>query len=214
MPQKKTQRGKPSEKERLLNITEYERPLWEQGLVLGGVDEVGRGPLAGPVMAACVVLPKEPLLEGINDSKKLSEKRRNALYESIMKLALGVGIGVCDEKMIDDINIRQATLQAMRMAVMDAGADFLLVDGVDKAVLSADIPQISIAGGDARSYLIGAASIVAKVKRDALMCRLDEEFPQYGFARNKGYGTKEHIEAIRKYGLCKYHRRCFTGNFV
>ncbi len=207
-------RERLAEPERLFKLTEYERPLWEQGIRLGGVDEAGRGPLAGPVMAACVVLPKEPLLEGINDSKKLSEKKREALFESIMELALGVGIGVCDEKVIDDINIRQATLQAMRMAAQKAGADFLLVDGVDKAILSAEVPQVLIPGGDALSYLIGAASIVAKVKRDAFMRRLDEEFPQYGFAKNKGYGTKEHIEAIKKYGLCKYHRRSFTGNFV
>jgi ribonuclease HII len=208
------QRERPTEPERLFSITEYERPLWAQEIRLGGVDEAGRGPLAGPVMAACVVLPKEPLLEGINDSKKLSEKRREALFEKIMELALGVGIGVCDEKIIDEINIRQATLRAMRMAAKDAGADFLLVDGVDKAKLTSEIPQISIPRGDSLSYLIGAASIVAKVKRDAIMRRLDEEFPQYGFAKNKGYGTKEHIEAIKKYGLCRYHRRSFTGNFV
>ena len=199
------------EHERLRILTEYERPLWENGVLVGGVDEVGRGPLAGPVMTACVILPPNPLIDGVNDSKKLSEKRRNALYEQIMAQAVRVGFGIADEEIIDAINIRQATLLAMRDAVLEATPEYLLIDSEKVDV---DIPQMSLVHGDALSYVIGAASIVAKVKRDALMQKLDEEFPQYGFAKNKGYGTKEHIEAIKKYGLCKYHRRSFTGNFV
>ena len=204
-------RQKIPEQERLRILTEYERPLWKKGILVGGIDEVGRGPLAGPVMTACVVLPSSPLIEGVNDSKKLSEKRRGALYELIMNQAVRSGFGVADEETIDKMNIRQATLMAMRDAALEAMPDYLLIDSEKVDV---DIPQISLVHGDALSYLIGAASIVAKVKRDALMQKLDEEFPMYGFAKNKGYGTKEHIEAIRKYGLCKYHRRSFTGNFV
>ena len=158
-----------------------------------------------------MILPPEPLIEGINDSKKLSEKKREALNEWILSRAVRIGFGIADEAEIDRINIRQATLAAMRQAVETAGAQHVLVDA---ETIPSDIPQTKIIHGDAVSYLIGAASIAAKVKRDAMMVELDKLYPQYGFARNKGYGTREHIEAIRKYGLCPCHRRSFTAHLV
>lgn len=203
--------AKMDEKARLLAITAYEAPLWHAGVRVGGVDEVGRGPLAGPVLAACVILPPEPLIEGITDSKKISPKKRERLSEQILKQAIGVGFGLADEATIDRINIRQATLCAMRDAVLAARAAHVLVDAETVPV---EVAQTRLVHGDALSYLIGAASIVAKVRRDAMMTALDAQYPQYGFARNKGYGTAEHIAAIRKYGLCPCHRRSFTAHLL
>ena len=202
---------KHEEAMRLQALTKLESVYWARGELPGGVDEVGRGPLAGPVLAACVILPPRPLIEGVNDSKKLSAKRREALNALIRENALEIGIGIVDEATIDRINIRQATREAMRQAVLQVSPPCILVDHEKPDV---PMPCVSLDHGDALSYLIAAASIVAKVKRDAMMDELDKQFPMYGFARNKGYGTKEHIEAIKKYGLCPYHRRSFTGKFV
>ncbi len=177
-----------------------------------GMDEVGRGPLAGPVVTACVILPHEPMLLWVDDSKKLSEKRRESVYEEILALTEAVGIGQVEADRIDEINILEATREAMRMAASQVPAKIYLIDAVrDLGLKGREVPIIK---GDAQSYSIAAASIVAKVVRDRQMIRYDEIYPEYGFARNKGYGTKEHIEALRKYGPCPIHRRSFIGNFV
>lgn len=179
--------------------------------VVAGMDEVGRGPLAGSVVTACVVMPPEPLLIWIDDSKKLSESRREKVYEEIMQHALYVGVGEASPEEIDRINILEATKQAMRQAASQVPADIFLVDAVTGLNLAGR--EVPIIKGDATSYAIAAASIVAKVTRDRQMIQLDETYPEYGFARNKGYGTAEHIEALRKYGPCPVHRRSFIRNF-
>lgn len=202
------------ERERLVELTKYERGLWEKGLVVCGMDEVGRGPLAGPVVTCCVIMPEDPLIEGVNDSKKLSEKKRELLYDVITDRALAVGFGSCDEKVIDDINILNATKRAFREAYLSMGkeADAALID----AVSGLDIPceKIPIIHGDALSYSIACASILAKVKRDRYMAEMDEVYPEYGFKKHKGYGTREHIEAIKKYGPCPIHRLSFIKKFI
>lgn len=182
------------------------------GIVVAGMDEVGRGPLAGNVVTACVVMPETPLILWVDDSKKLSESRREKVYEEIMANALYVGIGQVSPEEIDEINILQATKKAMRMAAENVPADIFLIDAVTNLGLKGK--EIPIIKGDATSYSIAAASIVAKVTRDRQMTEADRRYPQYGFARNKGYGTKEHTEAIRQYGPCPLHRRTFIGNFV
>ena len=181
-------------------------------LVVAGMDEVGRGPLAGNVVTACVVIPENPLIEWIDDSKKLSESRREKVYDQIMAHALYVGIGQVGPEEIDRINILQATKEAMRMAAGSVPADVFLIDAVTGLGLKGR--EVPVIPGDASSYSIAAASIVAKVVRDRQMLDLDARYPEYGFARNKGYGTREHIEALRKYGPCPEHRRSFIGNFV
>lgn len=203
-----------NERARLKRITEYETPLWESGALVGGMDEVGRGPLAGPVVAACVILPREPLIESVTDSKKLSEKKREALYPRILEAANCVGYGVVGHDVIDRINILNATKRAFSMAfeAMETKPAHILVDAVGGLDVKAD--QTAIIHGDMLSYLIGAASIVAKVKRDAMMRELDAEYPQYGFASNKGYGTAEHIAALRKYGPCPIHRKSFIAKIL
>lgn len=207
-------RTKIDEQERLFGLTEYERGLWEKGLVVCGMDEVGRGPLAGPVVTCCIIMPKEPLIEGVNDSKKLSEKKREALFDSIGSAAIAIGFGVCDERVIDGINILNATKKAFREAYFNMGhpADAALID----AVSGLDIPceRIPIIHGDALSYSIACASIMAKVKRDRFMEEMDEKYPGYGFKKNKGYGTAEHIKAIKEHGPCPIHRRSFIKNFL
>ncbi len=182
------------------------------GLVVAGMDEVGRGPLAGNVVTACVVMPEEPVLVWIDDSKKLSESRREKVYEEIMEHALYIGIGEVSPAEIDEINILQATRKAMRTAAADIPADIFLIDAVTGLGLKGK--EVSIIKGDASSYSIAAASIVAKVTRDRQMAELDKLFPEYGFARNKGYGTREHIEALKRFGPCPIHRRSFIGHFV
>ncbi len=178
----------------------------------GGMDEVGRGPLAGPVVAACIVMPPEPLISYVNDSKKVSEGRREKLFAELCENALCFGIGSAGPEKIDEINILQATRLAFREAYfsMKTPPEYVLVD----ALQGLDIPakQESIVHGDALSYLIAAASIIAKVTRDRYMREMDALYPQYGFARNKGYGTREHIEALRTYGPCPIHRRSFLKN--
>ena len=179
-----------------------------------GIDEVGRGPLAGPVVAGAVILPKDCSILYINDSKQLSEKKREELYDKIMEQAIAVGIGYNSPERIDEINILQATYEAMREAVrkLDPQPDLLLNDAV--TIPEVEIKQIPIIKGDAKSISIAAASIVAKVTRDRLMVQYDEVFPEYGFASNKGYGSSQHIEAIRKYGPTSIHRRSFIKNFM
>ena len=207
-------RVKVDETERLFKLTEYERELWSEGLSVCGMDEVGRGPLAGPVVTCCVIMPSEPLVEGVNDSKKLSEKKREALFDIISSRALAVGFGVCDEKVIDEINILNATKRAFAEAYRDMGvqAEAALIDAVE----GLDIPcrKLPLIHGDALSYSIACASILAKVRRDRFMVEMDRLYPQYGFAKNKGYGTAAHIAALREFGPCPIHRRSFIKNFI
>lgn len=179
--------------------------------VVAGIDEVGRGPLAGNVVTACVVMPKEPLLPWIDDSKKLSEVRREKVFQEILDVALYVGIGQSTPEEIDQINILEATKKAMREAAAQVPADVFLIDAVTGLGLNGQ--EIPIIKGDATSYAIAAASIVAKVTRDRQMIELDKEYPAYGFARNKGYGTPEHIAALKNIGPCPVHRRSFIRNF-
>ena len=198
-----------AEKVRLLAATDT--PFWSQGLVVAGMDEVGRGPLAGNVVVACVAMPKDPLIEWVDDSKKLSESRREKVYQQILDTALYIGVGQATSEEIDEINILQATKKAMRQAAEQVPADVYLIDAVTNLGLKG--MEIPIIKGDATSYSIAAASIVAKVIRDRQMIQLDEIYPQYGFARNKGYGTAEHIAALKVLGPCPYHRRSFIKNF-
>lgn len=191
-------------------MKEYENELYKKGIELvGGVDEVGRGPLVGPVVCACVILPKDYYNEEINDSKKISEKKRERLFDTIMNNAIGVGIGISSEKVIDEINILEATKLAMKEAISKCSVkpQHVLIDAVK---LDIDIPSTSIIKGDAKSQSIAAASIIAKVTRDRMMDELDLKHPEYSFKKNKGYGTKAHIEAIRKYGIIDEHRKSFA----
>ena len=206
-------RVKQDERERLFELTKYEREYGEQGLSVCGMDEVGRGPLAGPVVTCCIIMPSHPLIEGVNDSKKLSEKKREKLFEIIGDTALAIGYGFCDEKVIDEINILNATKRAFAQAYADmgTGADIALIDAVD----GLDIPcrKVPIIHGDALSYSIACASIMAKVTRDRYMAEQSKLYPEYGFEKNKGYGTAAHIDALKKYGACPIHRRSFIKNF-
>ncbi len=194
----------------------YERQYFSMGYTaVAGVDEVGRGPLAGPVVCAAVILPleEERRILGIDDSKKLSAKRREELAERVKETARAISIAEVDERTIDEINILQATRLGMKKAIqgLKLAPDFVLTDG--NMTLDVAIPQRSIVRGDALVCSIGAASIVAKVYRDELMQKYAEEFPEYGFERNVGYGTKQHIEAIREFGICRIHRRTFIKKF-
>ncbi len=202
---------KLNEHERLSKLTIYEKPFWDKGLQVAGMDEVGRGPLAGPVMAACVVMPSVNLIEGVNDSKKLTVLKREALNTLIRKNAIAYGIGKSDEREIDELNILNATKLAFSRAFKNMPSGFMpdavLIDAVKGVAIP--VEQIAIIHGDAISYVIAAASIVAKVERDAFMIKMDELYPQYGFRRNKGYGTKEHMDALIKYGPCPIHRKSF-----
>lgn len=190
-------------------MREYEEELNSKGInLIAGVDEVGRGPLIGSVVAAAVILPSGFYMSEINDSKKLSEKKREQLYPIIMEKAISVGIGVVDSETIDRVNILNATKMAMKMAInnLSVKPEHVLIDAVK---LDIDIPYTAIIKGDAKSESIAAASIVAKVYRDNMMKELDKEYPMYDFKSNKGYGTKKHIEAIKKYGVLKEHRKTF-----
>ena len=193
-------------------LQQFDLQYASKEMIVAGMDEVGRGPLAGDVVAACVVMPLIPLIAWIDDSKKLSETRREKVYEEIMNTALYVGIGRASPQEIDKINILQATRKAMRMAAENVHANIYLIDAVSGLGLNGT--EIPIIKGDAQSYSIAAASIVAKVVRDREMRELDNMYPQYGFARNKGYGTAQHIQALREYGPCPIHRRSFIGHFV
>lgn len=199
-------------KQHAADLLAFDLQFKTNGIVVAGMDEVGRGPLAGNVVTACVVMPEEPLLIWIDDSKKLSESRRVKVYDEIMKHALYVGIGEVSPGEIDEINILQATRKAMRMAAADIPADIFLIDAVTGLGLKGK--EVPIIKGDASSYSIAAASIIAKVTRDRQMEEMDKLFPEYGFARNKGYGTREHIEALKRIGPCPIHRQSFIGHFV
>lgn len=190
----------------------YERALWKTGIkMVAGVDEAGRGPLAGPVVAACVVLPRRAnaRLNGLTDSKQLSEAQREHFFEQIQHVAIAIGVGSASCEEIDEVNILQATFLAMRRAIAEAAiAECLLVDG-NRAIPQTALPQQTIVKGDGLSLSIAAASVMAKVTRDRLMVALDAEFPPYGFARHKGYGTKAHYAALAEHGLTAHHRRSF-----
>ncbi len=188
----------------------FENELWKNGMrFIAGVDEAGRGPLAGPVVAAAVIFPRHLKLDGIKDSKLLSSKKRYELYEIIKSKALSIGIGIVDNNVIDEINILNATFRAMHKAIDELipTPEFLLVDGPYFAEIN--IPAKKIVDGDSRCYTIAAASIIAKVVRDEIMLQYDKQYPEYKFAKNKGYGTREHIEAIKKFGLTDIHRKSF-----
>ena len=187
----------------------FERKLREQGITLvAGVDEVGRGPLVGPVVAACVILPEEFSLEGLTDSKKLSEKKREYFYDEIMRQAVSVGVGIISEKKIDEVNIYEATKLAMKEAISKCNIqpEHILIDAMP---LSLDIPTTSIIKGDFKSITISAASVIAKVTRDRMLDELDKKYPMYDFKDNKGYPTKKHLEAIEEYGIIPEHRRSY-----
>ncbi len=207
---------KEKEIRRLIALSEYEKKAYEEGYnYIAGIDEAGRGPLAGPVVAAAVILPKGCLIEGVNDSKKISEKKREKLYDDIINNAISYGVGIVDNNVIDEINILNATRQAMHMAIIDLKTkpDYILIDA-EKRVDTNGIPYLPIIKGDALSISIAAASIIAKVTRDRMMREYDKVFPMYGFEKHKGYGTKDHIEAIGKYGLCMIHRHTFADKFL
>ena len=203
-------REKPEAK--YIRMTAQERLYWEKGLSVAGIDEAGRGPLAGPVFAGCVVLGKETVLLGVDDSKKLSEKKREVLFEEILARAEFAGIGRAEPDEIDAVNILNATKNAMQRAAQGSHAQVYLIDSVKGLVLPGEALPKNHA--DAESYMVAAASILAKVARDRLMREMDEIYPQYGFARHKGYGTAEHIAAIRKYGPCPIHRMSFIQKYL
>lgn len=191
------------------NLYLYEKELITNGIkLIGGIDEVGRGPLVGPVVASCVILPINYQLEGLTDSKKLSEKKREEFYDIIMKDAISIGVGIIDEKTIDEINIYEATKKAMVSAIdnMKIKPEHVLIDAMK---LDIDIPSTSIIKGDSKSLSIAAASVIAKVTRDRMLIELDKQFPMYDFVHNKGYPTKKHLEAIDKYGIIKEHRKSY-----
>ena len=188
----------------------YERELYQKGIkYIAGVDEVGRGPLIGPVVTACAILPENFVLEGLNDSKKLSAKKREYFFEIIKKEAISIGIGIKDNIVIDEVNIYQATKLAMYEAVENCNIkpEHILIDAMKLEKLT--IPSTSIIKGDSKSISIAAASVIAKVTRDKMMDELDSQYPMYGFKSHKGYPTKKHIEALEKYGILKEHRRSF-----
>ena len=207
---------KEKEEERLKELKEIEENLYKQGCKsICGIDEAGRGPLAGPVVVAAVILPRESMIEGVNDSKKVSEKKREILYEQILQEAISYGVGIIDQKEIDTINILNATKKGLTTAVqaLTVKPDRIIVDALEH-IDTCHIPYTSIIKGDAKCYSIAAASIIAKVTRDRIMRQWDEVYPQYGFAKHKGYGTKAHIEAIREYGLTPIHRLSFVKNII
>ena len=209
----KRQAAYEKELSRTEKMKEYEKKYASFSYICG-IDEVGRGPLAGPVVAGAVILPKDCDILYLNDSKQLSEKKREELYALIMEKALATGLGVVPPERIDEINILQATYEAMRQAIgkLKHKPQLLLNDAV--TIPGVSIKQVPIIKGDAKSISIAAASIIAKVTRDRMMVEYDRTYPQYGFASNKGYGAKAHIEAIKKFGLTPIHRRSFVGNFV
>lgn len=202
-----------AERERLDGMRVYECQYADRGF-LCGIDEVGRGPLAGPVVAGAVILPVDCEILWLNDSKKLSEKKRELLYDEIMEKAVAVGIGAVSPERIDEINILQATYEAMRTAIskLSVKPDLLLNDAVK--IPGVELPQVPIIKGDAKSVSIAAASIVAKVTRDRMMVQYEDLYPGYEFASNKGYGSARHIAALKSLGPCPIHRRSFIGNFV
>lgn len=210
---KKAYQKYQGELERLEQMKVYEKQYESLGYICG-IDEVGRGPLAGPVVACAVILPKDCDILYLNDSKQLSAKKRDELYDEIMKKAVAVGIGLVSQERIDEINILQATYEAMRIAIgrLSVEPDVLLNDAV--TIPQVDIKQVPIIKGDAKSVSIAAASIVAKVTRDRLMEQMEELYPGYDFASNKGYGSQRHLEGLKKLGPCAIHRRSFIKNIL
>ena len=211
MQSEKPKRVREKPEEKLIRLTQIEIPLWAQGFSIAGIDEVGRGPLAGPVVTACVSIPRDRLVLGVDDSKKVSEKKREALYPLLLQAADYAETCFLSPQTIDEMGILNATRHAMETCAAGFRGIFL-VDAVDKLHLPGETR--SIIHGDALSYMIGAASIVAKVARDRYMIELDEKYPMYGFARNKGYGSPAHIEALKKYGPSVIHRKSFIKNFI
>lgn len=207
---------KEKEEKRLNQLKEYEKNLYEEGVkLIAGIDEAGRGPLAGPVVVGVVILRETSFIEGINDSKKISEAKREKLYEEITNEAVAWSVGIVDETRIDEINILNATKEALTKAIsnLKIKPEIILVDALDK-IDTLLIPYTSIIKGDAKIYSIAAASIIAKVTRDRIIRSYDKIYPEYEFIKNKGYGTAKHIEAIKQYGLCPIHRKSFTKNFI
>lgn len=201
-----------NQKEIKISLFEFDKDFYNKGLsFVSGVDEAGRGPLAGPVVAAAVILPKDIFIDGVNDSKKLTEKKRNILFEEIKQKAFSYGIGIVDAKTIDEINILQATFLAMRKALeqLSVKPDLVLVDG-NHTIPNLQNKQQAIVSGDAKSASIACASILAKVTRDNMMYEYAKQYPQYNFQKHKGYGTKAHLDAIQKHGPCPIHRMTFA----
>ncbi|WP_066683696.1 ribonuclease HII [Christensenella intestinihominis] len=200
-------------REKLQIMTSYERSHWETGDMVAGIDEAGRGPLAGPVVAACVIMPPDDLILGIDDSKKVSEKRREALYDIILKKAVDYSVSIVDNHTIDEINILNAARKAFEGALssLKVRPHHVYTDAMD---IETDIPYTPLIKGDARVYTIAAASIVAKVTRDRIMQEYDRQYPEYLFAKHKGYGTKAHYDAIRTYGILDIHRKTFLRKLL
>ena len=207
---------KEKELERLNNLKQIEKDLHTKGFKnICGIDEAGRGPLAGPVVIAGVIMPEDSMIEGVNDSKKVSEKKRELLYDKIIEEAISYSVAIIGQDVIDDINILNATKKGLTNVVegLDVKPDLIIVDALEH-IDTKGIPYESIIKGDAKCYSISAASILAKVTRDRIMREWDLVYPQYGFSSHKGYGTAKHISAIREYGLCPIHRRSFTKKFI
>ncbi len=208
---------KEKEIERLNELKKIENEIYEKEHVeyICGIDEAGRGPLAGPVVVASVIMKPDSFIEGVNDSKKVSEKKREKLYEQIIEEAVSYSVGIIDQNEIDEINILNATKKGLTESIksLKVKPERIIVDALDK-IDTCGIPYMPIVKGDAKCYSIAAASIIAKVTRDRIMRQWDEVYPMYGFSRHKGYGTAAHIAAIKEYGLCPLHRRSFTKNFI
>ncbi len=207
---------KEKEFERLTNLKEHEKQLHAQGFkYICGIDEAGRGPLAGPVVVASVIMPEDSMIEGVNDSKKVSEKKREILYEQIIEEAISYGVAIIGQDEIDEINILNATKKGLTTSLkqLSIKPDLIIVDALEH-IDTLGIPYESIIKGDAKAYSISAASIIAKVTRDRIMREWADVYPQYGFEVHKGYGTAKHISAIKEYGLCPIHRKTFTTHFI
>lgn len=209
---------KEKEEIRLTKLKQIENDIYSTNKEIQyicGIDEAGRGPLAGPVVVASVIMPKDSIIEGVNDSKKVSEKKREELYEKIIEEAITYGVGIIDEKVIDEINILEATKKGLTTSLQELKVkpNLILVDALNK-IDTLGIPYQSIIKGDAICYSISCASIIAKVTRDRIMRQWDEIYPMYGFEKHKGYGTASHIQAIKEHGICQIHRRSFTKNFI
>ena len=207
---------KEKEEERLKELKKIELDYHKQGIkYIAGIDEAGRGPLAGPVVVGCVIMPEDSFIEGVNDSKKVSEKKREKLYDEIINNAISWSVAVIGWHEIDELNILNATKKGVTECInnLETKPELILVDAL-QGIDTCNIPYVSMVKGDAKCYSISAASILAKVTRDRIMREWDEVYPQYGFAKHKGYGTKSHIEALKEYGPCPIHRKTFITHFV
>lgn len=207
---------KEKEEARLIELKKIDKEFFEKGVkYIAGIDEAGRGPLAGPVVVACVVLPENSMIEGVNDSKKVSEAKREKLYDTIIQEAISYGVGIIYQDEIDEINILQATKKGVTEAIkqMEVKPNIIMVDALN-GIDTMGIPYKSIIKGDAKCYSIAAASIIAKVTRDRIMREWDKVYPEYGFASHKGYGTAKHIAAIKEFGPCPIHRKSFITKFI